>query len=404
MLLRLAMRNVFRARARSAITIGALFFGVAMSNILSGFVMGVGESLVAETIESRVGAIQVHKAGYFEKRDRQPLAFNIEQSPELEAKLKSTAHVKAFTPRITFQGLLTNGSRGTISVITAVDPVTVNEVLPRVNLYLEGTALTRDDRNGAHVGMELSRALDLKPGVPLMLQAQGLGGRDNALDLEPRGTLVGQNPLESKRAATVPLGFAQRLLGMEGRVTEYVIAVDDVRNMNETAAALKNALGAEYEVQTWEELRPALRDMRLVQRAILGALSFIFLIIALFGVANTLLMSVLERTKEIGTMLAVGMTRSRVARLFVLEALLQALVGGTLGMIVAVTVITIARSSGGFTVSMGAGQGFFKVMPTLLPAVPVIVIVATCIGSVLASLSPALRAARMRPVEALSSS
>ncbi|MBL8910767.1 MAG: ABC transporter permease [Archangium sp.] len=404
MLFRLAMRNVFRARARSAITIGALFFGVAMSNILSGFVMGVGESLVAEAIESKVGSIQVHKAGYFEKRDRQPLAFNIEQSAAFESKMKSVAHVKAITPRITFQGLLTNGSRGTVSVITAVDPATVTEVLPKVNLYLEGTPLSADDRNGAHVGQELTRALDLKPGVPLMLSAQGLGGRDNALDLEPRGTLIGQNPMESKRAATVPLGFAQRLLGMENRVTEYVVAVDDVRNMNETKVALAAALGDGYEVQTWEELRPALRDLRLVQRAILGGLSFIFLIIALFGVANTLLMSVLERTKEIGTMLAVGMTRGTVARLFVLEAVLQAVVGGTLGMLVAITVIGLARSGGGFTVSMGAGQGVFRVMPTLLPAVPVIVIVATCIGSVVAALSPALRAARMRPVEALSSS
>ena len=107
MLLRLAARNVFRAKARSAITIGALFFGVLMTLLLSAFVMGVGESLVAETIESRVGAIQVHKAGYFEKRDRQPLAFYLEQSPELETKLRSVANVKAFTPRISFVRLFT---------------------------------------------------------------------------------------------------------------------------------------------------------------------------------------------------------------------------------------------------------------------------------------------------------
>jgi putative ABC transport system permease protein len=404
MLLRLAMRNVFRARARSAITIGALFFGVAMSNVLSGFVMGVGESLVSETIESRVGAIQVHRAGYFQKRDRQPLAFNLEQGGALEAKLRAAPHVTSVTPRLTFQGLLTNGSRGTVAVITAVEPATVTAVLPKVNLYLEGAPLAPDDRNGAHVGAELSRALDLKRGVPLMLQAQGLGGRDNALDLEPRGTLVGQNPMESKRAATVPLGFAQRLLGMEGKVTEYVVAVDDVRALDETAAALRSALGLGYEVQTWEELRPALRDMRLVQRAILGGVSFVFLIIALFGVANTLLMSVLERTREIGTLLAVGMTRARVAQLFVLEALLQAVLGAAAGLVVAVVVISLARSAGGFTISMGDGQGFTRVMPALQPVVPVIVVVTTCVGSMLAALSPALRAARMRPVEALSTS
>ena len=403
MLLRLAMRNVFRARARSAITIGSLFFGVMMSLLLSGFAMGVGESLVAEAIESRVGAIQVHRTGYFEKRDLQPLAFNLERNPEFEAKLRATPNVTAITPRISFSGLLTNGSRGTIAVITAVDPGTVRDALPKIDLYLEGTPLQPGDRNGAHVGLELNRALDLKPGVPLMLQAQGLGGRDNALDLEPRGVLSGQNPLEGKRAVTVPLAFAQSLLGMDGKVTEYVVAIKDVGQLDATAAALRASLGQGYEVQTWEDLRPGLRDMRLVQRAILGVVSFIFLIIALFGVANTLLMSVLERTREIGTLLAVGMTRSMVARLFMLEALLQAVLGAAVGLGVAELLITIARSRGGVTISWGVGQGYFHMMPTLLPAVPFIVVISACVGSVLAAVSPAMRAARMRPVEALSS-
>ena len=402
MLLRLAMRNVFRARARSAITIGALFFGVVMSLLLSALVMGVGESLVAEAIESRVGAIQVHKKGYFEKRDRQPLVFHIDRDPALEQKLLGVPNVTGLTPRITFSGLLTNGSRGTISIVTAVDPKTVLSALPRLDLYLDGTPLNDGDRNGAHVGLELSRALDLKPGVPLMMQAQGLGGRDNALDLEPRGVMSGQNPFEGKRAVTVPLAFAQSLLGMENEVTEYVLSVKDVSKLDAAAASLQALLGPDYEVQTWEQLRPALRDMRMIQRIVLGGVSFIFLLIALFQVANTLLMSVLERTREIGTLLALGMTRSQIARLFMLEAFLQALIGAASGLLVALVTITLARSGGGFTVSMGAGQGFFKVMPTLLPAVPFIVVIGACVGSVIAAFSPARRAARMRPVEALS--
>ena len=404
MLLRLALRNVLRARARSALTIAALWFGVMMSLLLSALVMGVGESLVSETIEGSVGALQVHREGYFEKRDRQPLKYNLEQRPELEATLRTTPHVKAVTPRLTFSGLLTNGSQGTVAVVTAVDPATVREVLPRADMYLTGDALKPGDKNGVQVGIELAHALGAKQGAPMMISAQGLGGRDNALDLEVRGTLNGQNPLITKRNATVPLAFAQSLLGMEGKVTEYVIAVDDPSHMDSVAASLKQQLGAGYEVQTWEELRPGLRDARLLQRAILGLVSIIFLVIALFGVANTLLMSVLERTREIGTMLAVGMTRSQVARLFVLEALVQAVLGSVMGLVIALPVISLARGHGGFTVPMGNLGGVFTVMPTLLTAVPFIVVGSTCLGSVLAAVSPALRAARLRPVEALSTS
>lgn len=403
MLLRLAIRNVTRSRSRSALTIAALFFGVMMSLVLSAFVMGVGESLVSEAIESRVGAIQVHRAGYFEQRDRQPLAFNLPQRPELEAKLLAVPHVAAVSPRITFSGMLTNGSRGTVAVVTAIDAKTADAVLPRLDLYLVGTKLTPEDRNGAQVGVELSRALDLKEGVPLMLSAQGLGGRDNALDLEPRGTLNGQSPLESKRNATVPLAFAQALLGMEGLVTEYVVAVDDPAKLDAAAAGLRAALGDGYEVDTWEMLRPGLRDARLIQRAILGGVSFIFLVIALFGVANTLLMSVMERTREIGTLMAVGMTRASVALMFMLEALVQAVFGSVVGLVVALAVVHLARGDGGFAIPMGNAGGYLRVMPTLLPIVPVVVVGAACLGSMLAALSPALRASRLRPVEALSS-
>lgn len=404
MLFRLALRNVFRSKARSAITIGALFFGVAMSLLLSGFVMGVGESLVTETIESRVGALQVHRAGYFEKRDRQPLALNVPHDEQLEKIVRLVPNVRAVTARISFTGLVTNGSRGTIAVVTAIDPSTVEAALPKVDLYLTGEAFKPDDVKGAHVGQELAHALGLAQGVPMMMQAQGLTGRDNALDLELRGLESGQNPLESKRTIEVPLAFAQSLLGMKGLATEYVVAVDDLEQLDTTAIALRTVLGPAFEVHTWEQLRPGLRDARLLQRAILGGISFVFLVIALFGVANTLLMSVLERTREIGTLLAVGMTRGKIAGLFMAEAMVQALIGAIGGLVVALVAVTLARHAGGFAVSMGEGQGFFRVVPTLLPMVPVLVVGSAVLGSVLAAVSPALRAARMRPVEALSSS
>jgi putative ABC transport system permease protein len=374
-----------------------------MSLTLSGFVLGVGESLVDEAIKARVGAIEVHRAGYFVERDKSPLKLDLEQGGALEAKLKAAPHVVGVSPRIIFGGLLTNGSRGTMVVASAVDPSTVFQALPLANKYVEGSYLKAGDRNGLVVGTVMGHSLALTPNAPVMMQAQAQNGRQNALDLELRGTMNGQNPLESKRAITVPLAFAQELLGMEGRVTEYVLALDAPEHLDATAAALRTSLGTDYEVHTWEDLRPGLRDMRYIQRAILGTVSFIFLIIAVFGVANTMLMSVMERTREIGTMLAVGMTRAQIATMFLLEAAVQAAVGAALGVVVATVIVRTAAARGGFVVSMGAGQGVQQVMPTLLPAAVVIAVVTSTLGALVASVSPALRAARLRPVEALSS-
>ncbi|MCC6335548.1 MAG: ABC transporter permease [Myxococcales bacterium] len=402
-LLPLALRNVTRSKARTGLTVGMIFFGVMMSLTLSGFVMGVGETMVEEAVKARVGALEVHRKGYFEERDKAPLKLDVEQGGPLEQALASTPHVTGVTPRILFAGLLTNGRRGTMVLATAVDPTGVFSALPLADKYVEGSYLKPKDANGLIVGTVMGHSLALKPGGTAMLQAQAKDGRQNALDLELRGTMMGQNPLESKRNITVPLAFAQSLLGMEGRVTEYVLAVDAPEHLDATAAALRAKLGPGYEVQTWEELRPPLRDARFVQRAILGAVSFVFLIIAVFGVANTMLMTVMERTREIGTMLAVGMTRAQIAALFLLEAAVQALLGASLGVAVATAIIQVAASRGGFFVSMGAGQGGQQVMPMLLTGPVVIAVVAAVLGALLASVSPALRAARLRPVEALSS-
>lgn len=400
-LLPLAARNVFRSKARTALTVGMLFFGVMMSLTLSGFVLGVGETMVAEAIQGRVGALEVHRKGYFEERDKSPLKLDLEQGGPLETKLKAAPHVTGVTPRIVFMGLLTNGSRGTMVLATAVDPGTVFQALPQADKYLDGKYLQPGDGTGVIVGTAMGHALALEKGTPVMMQAQAQNGRQNALDLELRATMSQSNPLESKRAITVPLSFAQSLLGMEGRVTEYVVGIDDLDHLDTTAAAIRESLGPDYEVHTWAELRPPLRDMRYIQRVVLGAVSLVFLIIAVFGVANTMLMSVMERTREIGTMLAVGMTRAQIAALFLLEAAVQAVIGASLGVVVATTVVKAAASRGGFLVSMGQDGGVQQVMPTLLPAAVVIAVVAATLGALGASVSPALRAARLRPVEAL---
>lgn len=401
--LRLALRNVTRAKARSAITIAALFFGVGMSLFLQGFVIGVGESLVDDTVEGRIGAFQVHRAGYYEKRDRQPLALDLRQDDERLQRLAALPNVAAVTPRITFNALLTTGTRATAVAVTAVDPSTQAQALPRAWQYVDHP-LTAQDEGRFVLGYELTRALDLKPGATLMLQAQTQAKRENALDVELHGTLGGANPFESKRAVVLSLAHAQKLLGMGGRFTELAVQVKDRQQLDATVAAARQLLGPAFEVHAWYELRPAIKDVTLVQRAILSFVSFVFLIIAIFGVANTLLMSVMERTKEIGTLLAVGMKRGQVALLFVLEALAQAIVGSALGLAVAWLVVHRFEAGGGFQLSLGGeGTSAFTVVPRLLPQYVGLVLGATWVGSVLAALYPASRAAKLRPVEALAS-
>ncbi len=399
----LAVRNVFRAKARSGITIAALFFGVFMSLLLGGMVLGMGESLIEDIVNARVGSLEVHRKGYFEARDRQPLKLDLPQGGELEAAIRKVPGVVGVSPRLVFSGMLTNGSRGTIVMGQAVDPATEAQALPGARALVEGPALSADRPRGVAIGRELSKALQLAPGSVAMLQSQGKDGRENALDLEVIATLGGANPLESKRMLTLPLSYAQELLGMEGRVTEYVIHTRTVDEVDAVAARVRAAVGDDYEVHTWAQLRPGLQDVTRAQRMVLGVICFIFLVIAVVGVANTLLMSVMERTREIGTLLAVGVTRAQIAALFVIEAAAQALIGGAGGLLAASVIISSLARKGGLEVPMGAGNDPFRLVPSLPLGYVVLAVSMACVGSVLAALYPASRAARLRPVEALAS-
>ncbi len=399
-LFKLAFRNVRRSRARSALTAGAIGLGIMMSLILGAFIHGLHAYLVDDTVRGRVGALQVHRAGYFEVRDRQSLSLDFPVGGELEAQVLAAPGVAAVTPRIAFTGLVSNGTTATVFMGNAVDPVGEARVLPLAQEDVEGTRLGRDTPRHAVMGQELAAGLGLGQGDDLTLQATTQGGRENALDLQLAGTRTGQVLAADKRKLNVPLGFAQELLQMEGRATELVVALDEGADVDQVAQALRERVGAEYEVHTWVELRPSIRQIINLQRGVLLGIAAICLLIAIIGVVNTLLMSVMERTREIGTMMAVGVRRGRIAKLFVLEAAFQALIGSLLGVASAWALVALFAADGGLVFALGE-TGTMTLIPAIAPYQVAIAVGASALGAVLAAFWPAMRAASLRPVEAL---
>jgi putative ABC transport system permease protein len=163
------------------------------------------------------------------------------------------------------------------------------------------------------------------------------------------------------------------------------------------------ALGPEYEVQTWKQLRPNVDDVVNFQRLILGAICSIFLVIAIIGVINTMLMSVLERTREIGTMMAVGMRRGRITELFLWEAAALALMGTVSGLSVALSIILTIASKGGVPANAPGSTAVYHIIPAVPFGLLAPTILAAFFGTVLAGVYPSWRAARLNPVDALRS-
>jgi putative ABC transport system permease protein len=395
----LALRSLGRNKRRTLVTGLTIAFGVFAIVFLQSFVNALLRNIVEVSVESKVGAVQVFKTGYLGSDD--PLKMTFLDTPELSAKIRAVPGVVAVAPRLDFDGMLSNGSDGTMFAATAIDPAREYAVCPRRATYMAkgSKPLGPNAEDAILVGRTLVDSLDAKVGSSLVMQAAGAHGGVNALDVTVQGFLRTTHPAESKRASTVTLAFAQKLLRMPGVVSHYVVGVEDVGRLDDVATHLRTALGPSFQVTTWRELDTTNAGRAKIMRGLMFVVTVILFLLVMTGVVNTMLMSVYERIREIGTMLAVGVRRRQIRLLFIYEAafmsMASALAGSMLG---ALVVRLIGR--GGFTRAFGPNEPV-----TYYPAVSagflLAVVLLAVLGALAAALYPAWKGSRLRPVEAL---
>ena len=398
-LLLLALRNLMRNKRRSLVTSLAVAFGAIAIVFLQAVVNGVVRNVVETAALAKVGAVQVFKAGYLGSDE--PLKMSLSWNPELVAQIKAVPGVTAVAPRLDFDGMLTNGSEGTMFLATAIDPAVEYEVCPqRATFLAKGSQPLRPGAPRATlIGKTLADSLGAKEGATLVMQAAGVHATANALDVTVSGFLPTNHPLVSKRLATVDLGFAQELLRMKGQVTEYVVGVADLEQVDEVAGRVRAQLGAGYEVTTWKQMDPGMWDRVNFLRYILFFVALVLFLLVATGIVNTMMMSVYERVREIGTMLAVGVRRWQVTLLFLSEAAFLGLASAVTGVGAGYAIVRVLARSG--VQQHAPGGDVMTYYPDVSARFLALVVGFAITGAVLAAVYPAWKASRLRPVEAL---
>jgi putative ABC transport system permease protein len=398
-LLRIALRNVTRNRRRTLITLSAVLVGVGAAVLTRAVMNGLQQAMVTNVTAALTGAVQVHRAGYMKNVLSTPLALDLPADEAFLARVRAVPGVTAVAPRIQFAGSLSLGEEESLFLaLTALDPAAEARVCPhRAGTF---TAGSRFDTPGALLlGDAVAQTVGARLGAEAVLLAPDRDGALNGELARVSGGMRSVMPGEPK-TAVVPLALAQRLLRMEGRATELAVAVERLEEAPQVAARLREALGAGYEVHTWDEVLPELRQGQQRQNALIGAIAAVFLLLMLLGVANTMLMSALERTREVGTMMAVGLRRGRVLALFLLESVALGALGASLGALLGAGVAAwMARDGLLFQAPMMSVP--FDIRPHVAAGYLVRIVLFATLGSGVFGLYPAWRASRMRPVEAL---
>jgi putative ABC transport system permease protein len=400
-LLRIAARNVLRNRRRSAITAAAIVLGIGALVAVRGFTNGFYATLISNQAEGKLGALQVHHKRYLSSQEQAPLELDLPGDEPFLAKIASVPGVVAVTPRITFTSAVNLGDETTFSQLTAVDPSRELKALRKAG---EAVAEGRPIQGPGEclLGTELAKTLHAKVGDTITFLANDRDGVLNGAEAKLVGLLAFKTPGDRK-VAQLSLSTADELLRMNGRITEVAVAVDadlESAELGRIRERIQEALGGEVAVATWAEIATFLSDMLVFQRILYAIVSFVFVVIVLTGIANTMLMSVLERVREIGTMMALGVRRRQIVALFLAESGFLGLLGGVSGALVG-SLIVLAMNQVGLDMPPVGSDVPNLVRPTIGLAYNLFAIALSTAGAVLAAIYPAWRASKLRPVEAL---
>ena len=409
-LLQIAVRNVLRNRRRTLITLAALLIGVSVMVSIRGLLNGLQRSLVENVVKGQTGALQVHKKGFLKNVLSSPLSLDM-PADEVAKKIRAVPHVTGVAPRIQFAGMVNVGDQTLFLGMQAVDPAVEFDVVPLRKLTFsdQGQFAGGKVPDAMVITEQLQKALAAAtatetktPGATPPPAAVLAPDRDGALSGE-NVTLTGVMKLNmpgEKKVGILQLSTAQRLLKMEGRVTEFAVAVDDIDNIPAVTRDVRAALGDTYEVHSWDEIATFIKEAMFRQNMILSLVASVFMILMLLGVANTMLMSVLDRTREIGTMMSVGVRRAKILWLFLMEAATIGVLGGLIGGSVGVSVVLWLHHRG-IEVTFPGSNVPFVIHPFVSATYLAQVVSLAGAGALLFAVYPAWRASRLRPVEAL---
>jgi putative ABC transport system permease protein len=402
--LKLAIRNVFRNRRRTLITVAAMGFGAAAIIVFGGFVNAIYWGVRESTIRSQLGHIQLYRRGYSEKGNLAPYDYFIADYAALRRDLVTLPHVRAVTARLGFSGLVSTGDTTTSFVGTGVQPEGETD-LSSLAVIVEGKELATRDPRGITLGVGLARAFGVKPGDDLTLLSTTKAGAINALAVTVRGVWESGEKAYDDRFLRAPLGEVQRLLDVEhGEVQSIVLLLDATENTAAVRGDLERLIrerGLDLEIRTWDDLALRYHQVRELFGRIFAVLTLIVSIMVVFGITNTMTMAIFERTREIGTVMALGTRRRGVVSMFVLEGVALGVLGGAVGVVLGVA---LARAVSAIGIQLppppGSTRGFV-VQIFVVPQVLAQAFRLSLVTAALASLYPAWRAARLNVVEAL---
>ncbi len=435
-LIGLSWKNLSRYRKRTAITASAIAIGLAMYILMDGMLQGAELESTRNLIWYETGSAKIMTEAYYDNMNRFPLGDAIKSPGPLLQNVRGMD--VAATPRAVFTGeLILNRDPfpedGSMNVrITAIDPTTDDTVFHLRSLVSEGRYLEPGD-TGILMGAWLAEDLGARVGYTLTIVTRGKGGFYQTIDTKIVGLVNSPNPVVNRSAVLMSLDVANEYLAMDGSVTEIDMGfplntnvdrrvreiagqigirtyhtgsgIESISNVDATSKAARSP-GGDLTMVSWRDLAKDYLSIAVAKRSGSSMILFLVFIIAAVGVSNTMLMTIFERTREMGMMRAMGMLDKEIRTAFLLEATGIGLIGSVggviLGSIANIFMVTYGINFGFMMRHMDMGYRIATIMRSAWnPQVILIAFFAGTIMSGLVAFFPTRRALKMSITDCL---
>ncbi len=401
MLIALAWRNIWRNKKRSLIIISAIAVGLCCGLFASATMFGMWDSMINSTIDRDLGHFQIHSKSF---EDEKLVTDTIPYYENVLSTLERSKYVTGITSRVIIEGMASSATTSNGVRILGINPETEKKVTSVYKHIVKGNYFGETWKNQIVIGEKLADNLGLREKSKIVLGFQGMDGSIIYGAFRVTGIFRTESSMFDKSNVFVKENDLLKLINSDKISNEIVVRLSSVQLVDSVYIPIKNKY-PNLSVKYWGELAPELNFY--YQSVVLQSNIFVGIILfaLLFGITNTMLMSVMERVREFGVLMAVGMKRSRVFFMIIMETISLSFIGGIVGLVLALILIQYFASVGinlsAFTEGLSQwslGTRLYTSLPfSFYPPIVIMILVT----AVISAFYPALKAIKLKPATAI---
>ncbi len=404
MLFKISWKNIWRNPLRSGVVIASIALGLFCGVFSTAFMNGMGRQTIDSAIAIELGNLQLHTPSFLDEALPEHV---IPEGGELASRFRSRAGVKAVAVRARINAMIASAKTGAGVVVKGIDPGEERAVSTLPEAVVTGTWFEGKGKNSIVIGEKLAEKLDVKLKTRIVLTFQDMHGELTGGAFKVRGIFKTHNSTFDENTVFVKRSDLSRLISANGTaVHEIALLLDRYEATDSVTTALKKEL-PDLAVESWKELQPEVGMMENLMRQMMYLFVVVILFALSFGIVNTMLMAVLDRRREFGMLMAVGMSRKRIFFMVVIETVLLALTGGSIGMVAGAVSIAVTGKTGIDLSSIGQGLAAIGYNPLVHPFIETSFFIGLCtmvvLTGILASLYPAMKTLGLNPADAVRS-